>query len=308
MSQEQQTDAKGQGGASSTPATSADGDLVHTVDMGIPTIPEGGGDADPEGANNTGGDKAEPDAKAKGDDKGDADDKGDGSDDRFDKHPRFQQLNDRVKKAEADNYALRQELEEFKAAKPSGDVSARDQEPTFKNVQEMSDEELLEWQQSDPKGYHANLLAQAKHEMGQDVSQSLDKQTYEAAIERTFDGFAEKNPEFDAMWDRGELQAYMNKHPGHNAISAYHELTQEKRIADAVEKAKDEAKKEAEKEFQENLKTRREAQVLSSGPSPASGTVDTIPPELQDTKKFGGRTSVLAKRSEARRLARQQGS
>lgn len=306
MSQEQSTDAKGQEGGSSTPATSADGDLVHTVDMGIPTIPEGGADTDPEAANNTGGGKAEPDAKAKGDDdKGsDAD-----SDDRFDKHPRFQQLNERVKKAESDNAMLRQRLEQIEAATPSGDKSTppQDQKPTFKDVQEMSDEELLEWQQSDPKSYHANLLAQAKHEMGQDVSQSLDKQTYEAAIERTFDGFAEKNPEFDEMWDRGELQAYMNKHPGHNAISAYHELTQEKRIADAVDKAREEAKKEAEKEFQDNLKTRREAQVLSSGPSPAAGTVDTIPPELQDTRKYGGRTKVLADRSAARRAARQQG-
>ena len=305
---DQATDAKTTGGESSTPATSADGDLVHTVDMGIPTIPEGGADADPEGANKTGGDKADTDPKAKeGDVKtGDqAGDKGDTDGDRFDKHPRFQQLNERVLKAEADNAALRQRLETIEA-RPSG------AEPTgadlpFKDLSGMEDSEILEWQQTDPKGFAANQRAQLRHEMSQEVGGQLDRQNFESSVERTFQSFAEANPDFDEMWDRGELKAFMDRNPGHNAISAYYLLTAEKKTADAVDAAKLEATEAAEKKLQEDLKARRESQVLSSGPSPASGTVDTIPPELQDTKKHGGRTTVLAKRSEARRLKRLQG-
>jgi hypothetical protein len=303
---DQGTDANTDTGGSSTPATSADGDLVHTVDMGIPTIPEGGADADPEGANKTGGDKADVDPKAtQGDVKtGDqAGDKGDTDGDRFDKHPRFQQLIQKTNALETQNTQLRQELEGLKT-QPSGQKPA---DLPFKDISQMEDEEVLEWQQKDPKGFAENQRLQLRYEMSQEVGGQFDRQNYESAIERTFESFAQKHPDFDEMWDQGLLKTFMDRNPGHNAISAYYLLTGEQKMEEAVEAAKQEATETAEKKFNEDLKARRESKVLSSGPSPTSGTVDTIPPELQDTKKHGGRTTVLARRSEARRIARQQG-
>jgi hypothetical protein len=201
-------------------------------------------------------------------------------------------LNERVKASEASNADLRRQLQDVQKQPPGGEGSEK---LPFKDIGAMSDEEVLEWQQDDPKGYYANVLQQAKHEVGQDLAGKMDERNYESQIEHTFTEFAKQNPDFDEMWDRGELQRYMNTNPGHNAISAYRELTFDKRLADGTK----EAVAEAEKKFNEGLKTKRESQTLSSGPAASGGgtVAGKTPPELQDTKKFGGLTTVLAKRS-----------
>lgn len=282
-------------GDSSAPMASAD-DLVPTVELGIETIPEGDPSSDPD-AKGEGSQEGAPEAKTGGEDEGDGKPKeGDGPaddfDERFDKHPRFVELNERVKAAETSNADLRRQLQEQPKQPPGGEGSEK---LPFKDISKMEDEAILEWQQDDPKGYYANVLQQAKYEVGTDLAGKMDERNYESQIEHTFTEFAKQNPEFDEMWDRGELQRYMNSHAGHNAISAYRELTTDKRIADESAKAV----AEAEKKFNEGLKTKRESQTLSSGPAASGGgtVAGKTPPELQDTKKFGGLTTVLAKRS-----------
>lgn len=291
-------------GASSTPKAS-EGDLVPTVELGIETIPEGDASSAPDDKGE-GGKEGAPEAKTGGEDEGgkpkDGGVQADDLDTRFDKHPRFVELNERVKAAETMNANLQRQLQDVQKQPPGGEGS---EQLPYKDIAEMSDEDLLEWQQDDPKGYYANVLQQAKHEVGQDLAGRMDERNYESQIEHTFTEFAKDNPDFDEMWDRGELQRFMQIHPGHNAISAYRELTYEKRIADESAKAV----ADAEKKWNEGLKTKRESQTLSSGPA-ASGTGGTVagktPPELQDTKKFGGLTTVLAKRS-ADRLKKMRG-
>jgi hypothetical protein len=280
------------GGDSSTPATSSDGDLVSTVDFAAPAPAE-----EPL--------KTEGDAKPD-DTKGDAqtDDKGDA--DRFDKHPRFIELNERVKAAEEglasaqlENRQMREELTQ--SQEEGGKKEGPSQDVPFKRVEDMADDDVLEWMQEDPKGYHRNVVAQVKHEMGQSLNEQLEVKDYENQVEHTFSSFAKENPDFDKMWDTGELKRFMDNNPGHNAISAFLLLTGET----ATQTKIDEAVKEAEDKAAQSQKTRRESQLLASGPSSASSRVTSdVPVELKDTKKHGGLTSVLARRSEERTRAK----
>jgi hypothetical protein len=158
----------------------------------------------------------------------------------------------------------------------------------------MSAEELNDWQSDDPHGYYNNVLGQARYELGQEFSSQLDEQNYENAVVAELEEFAAEHPDFDEMWARNELQNFIAAHPGHNAVSAYYYLTAEKRKAD-TEAQVNSAVKEAEKKFVENAKAKNEARTLPAGPQNVGATVDTEQ-ELQDTKKFGGTTRVLANR------------
>jgi hypothetical protein len=122
------------------------------------------------------------------------------------------------------------------------------------------------------------------------------EQAERKAIEKTYVTYAKENPDFDEMWDGGDLKAYMDENPGHTAISAHQMLTMEKRIQGAVE----EATKDAEKKAASNLKVKQNARVLGSGPSAGGKAVGQVPVELKDTKKYGGLTAVLTARSMAR--------
>lgn len=286
-------------GESSTPIQH--GDLVSTTEF--TSKPKA--DAEPEVANKTEG--AAEDAQ---DGKGDVDEKIEtktpetkegedektkpsGEEDRFDKHPRFQELRTRAETAEGRVSQLEKKLDDFMASQTK-------QTPTelpYKDVSKMSAEELLDWQSDDPQGYYANILKQAEHNLSLKFEQSLDQRTNENAIVTTYNTFAEKNPDFDAMWDKGVLETFMGKNPGHNAISAYYALTMEDRIQEAVDKAV----KDAEGKFVKNQRAKRESKSLDAGPQ-TTGTKDApVETELQDTKKFGGPVAVMAKRLKQRR-------
>ena len=220
----------------------------------------------------------------------------DGGEIDLDKHPRFIQLNARMK--EAEKRAASMEAQVTSQNKPP--VKEVQVEPTFKDVSKMTKEEILDWQTEDPHGYYANVMAQAKHEISGDIKTSLTKQNSENAVIDTYEQYAKANDDFDSMWDSGELQRYMDRHPGHTAISAHMVITGDKKTQLAVE----EAVKKAEKKITNNIKAKRESRVLSSGPS-ASRTFNTteIPEDLKNTKEHGGLAAVLARRSLAREKA-----
>ena len=288
-------------GSSSVPAES--GGLVSTVDFRPAKTAEPAG-TDPEGAKNTKGTDKQPTGKETEGGKVDPKDvagkeKPAGDDDRFDKHPRFQELNRRVRESEERSRELERTLNELKSraqapdgSKPKGDGSTA----PFKDVSKMKPEELLDWQSEDPQGYYANLLAQAKHEISGDLNRGMEQRQKEDAIVSTYENFAKSNPDFDEMWDSGTLQEFMRGNPGHNAISAYHSLTADKKLQAATEKAA----KEAEASFVKNQRAKRVSDVLPQGPS-APGTFTHGDDALKDSKKFGGTTAVLAQRLADRR-------
>ena len=155
---EEGTDAKGQGdaqtapaGVSSPPATDPDG-LVPTVE-GIPTMvdPDSGA-APPGGAKHEGKEEGKEEPKAEGKEEGDK--KGAEEDTPFHEHPRFTQLNDRMKTAESRNTQLEGEIRSLKE-KPSGDAPAKGKEGElpFKDTSEMKPEELIEWSKNEMAAY-----------------------------------------------------------------------------------------------------------------------------------------------------------
>ena len=127
----------------------------------------------------------------------------------------------------------------------------------------------------------------------------------EKRIEQTYNQFATDNSDFNDMWDSGQLQAYMDENPGHNAISAYMALTHEAKLDAAEKEAEEKARKDAEQQAARNKKVKEGARSLDSGPTSTAHVVEQTPPELKDTKKFGGLATVLTQRALARRAARQ---
>lgn len=316
-------------GESSPPGESADG-LVATVELAEKAA-AAVADTDPEGAKKTEGtedkDKAkaeadtkaktEEDAKAKTEqeakDKTEAEtkakEKEKAESERFDKHPRFKELT-------TANRELRERL-----AKADGridglekQVTTKDKkEPDYKDITTMSTEELTEWQDEDPKAFYANLARQSRAEVREEVldemkderATSQAKTVEEKQIE-TYEKYAEKNPDFDEMWDSGAIEKFMRANPGHNAISAHMSLTTEKRSGDTkkdIDDAVAKAVKETEEKILKNIKAKGAAVVLGAGPSTTPGLTEAIPDEMKNSKKYGGKTAVLVSRLKARRAA-----
>ena len=277
-------------------SSGSEGELISTTDYVAPES-----DTDPGEANNTqvpedegseteGG---EPEASGEGETTDE------GEELRFDKHPRFQELikekntlAERLAAAEAKIDALATVTPETSATQPD-----------FKDVTKMSEQDLASWMLDDPRGYHENLLTQIRNEVLSEIHERENEKIQEQNIDltvKTLDEFASKHSDFDPMWDDGTIPKYMEEHPGHNAISAYYELTMDKTVQQQIEEAVSKAVKEKEAEIMKNIKAKREAVTLSSGPS-APRTTETLPPEMKEPKKFGGAYAVLASRLAERR-------
>jgi len=230
--------------------------------------------------------------------------------DRFDKHPRFQELIQGRKEDSETIKNLSQQLETVMkiigGKTPDAKEAATEDTPVipYKDITGMTKEQLLEWQEDDPHGYAANLYAQMLHEArGQlkreqkETSTRTEQETRTESIKKTYLKYAEKNPDFNPMWKSGEIQKFMGENPGHNAISAHRELTLEKVLTAEREKVA----KETEARVIKNFQAKKNAQVLDGGggrtPSPNEN------PELVDTKQHGGLITALANRLKASRAA-----
>ena len=165
---------------------------------------------------------------------------------------------------------------------------------------EKTDDELLEWMSEDPKGYSAYLVDIATKKAKAEMLAETQQKNVESQIDSTYDSYAEQNPAnenktgFVEMWESGDIQAYIDKHPGHNPISAHMELTNQARIdaavAEAVAKTKEENKKQRE--------ARKITDGLTGGPGYVPANDDD---SLTDTKRHGGKVTAIAARLAARR-------
>lgn len=293
--------------APSTPDQSSE-ELVSTVDIPIAM----NADTDPEGAKNTEAAKDVTPAEGKEAEGAVKPKEGEGTletDDstRYDKIPRFIELNTRVKTAESQTEHLLAQNKELMEMVKTKQVAPK--EPTtpaelpYKDTSLMTSEQLLDWQSEDPKAYQDNLrkemdyrITQGINSFKEEFTSQANEQTEEQKVVKTFDAYAEKNPDFNKMWDSGEIKTFMDANPGHNAISAHQTLTEEARTQASVDKAVDAALEKATTD----LKAKRKSAVLGTGPTsvPATGVSDA---ELKEPGKYGGATSVLASRLAARR-------
>jgi len=280
---------------------------VEDDDAGSPS------DADDKGAGEGGEGTSNEGQAADGQDGAGADDKGgkaeDGEDTRFDQHPRFQQL----RKERDDERRARERLEAqmeilTRVVDAPPDVqggTAKEDDLPYRDTSKMTDEEIAEWQANDPKGFADNLTARIKFELLQDMRRQAEVTNKRTATETTYARFAEQNTDFKARWETGEIKRFIDQNPGHNPMSAYHEIVGEERKA-ALQKQIDEAvakaKADTEKEVLARFQAKQKANVLGSGPA-INPVRNEATPELQDTKRHGGKVTVLASMLQSMRRA-----
>ena len=281
-------------GDSPSPDFQTSGNLISTVERALPPQPPAEAETDPAGANNTGGQTDTDGQPPKDTDK----DGGDGNADRFDQHPRFQELLQRAKDAERrgreaeERYlAMERRMASLEQQPPAG--------PQAKSILDLTDEELIAMSTENPREYLRMLSAQVTAEVGQVVGGHLNQQSESRQIEAAFADFERQHADFGELMANGDIDRYLKAHPFENHFSAYHALTASKQ-EEATKAAVEKAVKEAEEKWRKQQAAKQGAQVLGGGP--ASGSrAGHLDPALQDTKKFGGATSVLAARLAAMR-------
>lgn len=241
---------------------------------------------------------------------------GDEGDGRFDKHPRWQQImreRDEARRKAEEAYLEAQRIREerirleverdFLREQKQAAASQQEHLP-YRDTSSMSAEEIAEWMTTDPKGYHDNLIIQAREQAKREVQAVIEQserqqqqRAREERIKKTYELYEKENPDFRTMWDRGEIQAFLEANPGHNPISAHQLMTMEARIKAVAEQAA----KEAEERTNRNWQAKRQAAVLGTGPSGIGAT--DADNELQNTKARGGPVSVLVNRLQKLRAA-----
>lgn len=274
-----------------------DQNIIDTVD-----VRDGGKGA--EGAD------TDPDKKGKDGDSKDGDD-------RFDQHPRFKELNERMKAAEERAIRAEAKLEVLDKGDGKGEQDAGEQgwKPifTYEDITKFSDDQIREQMEDKPKEFLTNFFAQAVDETAKVIVSMLNQRDQAQAKEATLSDFAKSHPGdpehgikgFEDMKKSGEIKDYMKANPGHTVKSAYLEMTlpaREKAIAARTEaKIKADQEKAAE-EARKNKEAKAGARVLGQGPAGAPKGDTGV--ELKDTKARGGLVNVLAQKIEAMRSQR----
>lgn len=298
------------GGSSSHPNVDTDhfdpdrDNLIDTVeiddDLGSMDLSTGGSRQEPDAKPVEEKDASEKDGKTETDKTDKVEDKTDDSETKkrdYHEDPAWQRI---IRERDA---ALKENAELKLRQTPEDDGNKE-----FIDLSTKTEEEIAEWMNDDPAGFAENQRKAIKYEIMQDMKAEQREKETQSAIDKTFSEYSKRHPDNDdntgfvQMWESGKIQEFMEKNPGHNAISAHIMLNEEhmsqsiegrikKGIEDGVARVK-------EKLLKEN-KARVRTDGLDSGPSYTPGDEDD---ELKDTKKKGGLISVLAARS-ARRKA-----
>ena len=217
--------------------------------------------------------------------------------DRLDKHPRFKEVIEEKNryKAEAEETRLRTakleaELEILKNMMKDKEQVQTPKSKSFVDITQMTEEEITDKLATDPKWFAANLYRQIREEVVSDIRAEEKVAKEQDMTRKTYESYEKENPDFVTMWQKGEIQRFMENNPGHNPISAHMVMTRESRVKEAIEQAKKDAEAEVEKRF----KSKQKASVLGTGRA-ATGRppIDTT---LADTKTHGGFVNVWAEK------------
>lgn len=301
---EEQTINEEQQVAPSAPAPMSQGDLVSTIPLHeeTPASDETIKTASPK-------DNGKDQAQDKGE-QAQEEEKPKGDDARLDKHPRFKSLIDTNRLLREQNQELMTKVDALLTRMDSGQGQAQQApgqaEPKGMFFAGKTNDELTDMFDENPQKFLSQFAESLKAQFKDEFVQMRDQETQEAAYRRNYEEFAEKNPDFIEMWDSGEIQAFLGKNPGHNAISAFYALSEpvrqqstQQQIEAAVKKAVEEEKKKMEK----NLKAKKNITYVPASPRDTSNRQESTL-DLKESKKFGGTVSVLARRLA---LKRQQG-
>lgn len=207
----------------------------------------------------------------------------------FHKHPRFQEMNKTIKE-------LRAQVEQL-TAKPAEETP---EDLGYRDITKLTPDEMQDWQDEDPVGWAKNLLMQAKAEARNDIHAEAHQNTMRAAADKTLDDFVKAHPDFDEVYESRVLSQYCDEHPGHNIISAYLAINEEKareahskeietlKASFEAEKkaAIDAAVKEAVEKIQKQYRAKESVTVITGDTT--SPTVDD-----EDTDTGGDLTKFL---------------
>lgn len=247
--------------------------------------------------------------EADGTDAGDGDAEDGGKEEtRYDKLPRFQELNQKTKtleleleKAKVREELLREEMKALREFRPAGQEGEafggmkRAEKEAAAAVLEISDEEFAEKMQENPKALMADLVAALKVSLVEELRTEQRLLTTEEQKKRAYLDFEQANPDFRTLWDDGTIKAYMAKHPGdYSPKGAYLAMKAEAALADK-EKAVEDARKEGELRAAKARRAKEQARVGDGGPR-GGGPGPVQDDELADTAKHGGKVAVLARR------------
>lgn len=207
----------------------------------------------------------------------------------FHKHPRFQEMNKTIKE-------LKAQVEQL-TAKPAEETP---EDLGYRDITKLTPDEIQDWQDEDPVGWAKNLLMQAKAEARNDIHAEAHQNTMRAAADKTLDDFVKAHPDFDEVYESRVLSQYCDEHPGHNIISAYLAINEEKareahskevetlKASFEAEKkaAIDAAVKEAVEKIQKQYRAKESVTVITGDTT--SPTVDD-----EDTDTGGDLTKFL---------------
>lgn len=233
--------------------------------------------------------------------------------DRFDKNPKFQerlsQLREKEKKAEdlskmyeklvADtstaSSAQQRQIEELTAKIEA--LTKPKEKLDFYNVADMELEDFREKFDTDPRDVVSNMSRQLLHELSgripdrnalaQEVAKlvitELSNASNKMSTQKTLTEFMDKNKDFQEILP--EIRKFMQAHPGHNELSAYHELKAADREKDIETAVKERLKKQEEDALKEGAKETKKP--ISSGTRPPVNSAGAVPDEVINPSKYG---------------------
>jgi len=188
-------------------------------------------------------------------------------------------------------------------------TSSTKEEKDYKDITSMEDDELREWQESDPKGYAANQAKQVLDEARQVLREEFRQESHQDRVDSTHASYAEKNADYVLMLNDGRIANFMAQNPGHNAISAHKELTEQSRAEEQeanVQKLIAEAVAKREAELKADQLVKREnipADAHGGGGVPVQSNTEGER-ILKDSKKAGGTAMALFKKLKLDRASR----
>lgn len=173
-------------------------------------------------------------------------------------------------------------MEQMKATKSDNEGLKEEN----KSILDLEHDDLVAMVTENPHGFVQSLTEEISKGILSKVESQKRNDERNSSIESTIDSYASEHKDFEAMWEDGSIGKYMDKNPGHNAISAHLMLTLAGKLAAAEKKGAEEAAK--------NFTTKMGSQTLGSGVNIPPNQRDAA---IKDTKKFGGRARVAAMRA-----------
>lgn len=239
--------------------------------------------------------------------------------DRFDKHPRWQEMIKARDEAKDRSIALEAELKAIKEMmqQPSirqqaqqTETPARDYDAEISKLDdqlENGDLSLAQYNKATREIYAAQRQEEAQRYQ-QEAQRTVQQALQEKSAQELRSKFIEKNPDYERLLKDGTLDriASEDEFKIDNQYTAFlkHQIQE---LRSSQQALIDKAVKETEERVLANFKAKQGALTLGQGPGAAPADADgKVPPELKNPKRFGGVTTVLANRLAARRQQAQQ--